>query len=113
MYLLHLGSACARVSGAFCRSCLFSQTQAWSLNIPLAERMCVCVKRDIWPPLRPLEAVIQTGRTQIPYKPCSHPSPPLAAEFKGCHGYRHPSGNAACSALEPSEQACLLGGEDA
>lgn len=41
--------------------------------------------------------------------PALIPSPSLAAEFKGCH---IPSGNTMRSALEPSVQARLAGGED-
>lgn len=41
--------------------------------------------------------------------PALIPSPSLAAEFKGCH---IPSGNTIRSALEPSVQARLAGGED-
>lgn len=37
---------------------------------------------------------------------------PLAAEFKGCHGYPSPSRTAAFFALEPLKQVCFAGGED-
>lgn len=37
---------------------------------------------------------------------------PLAAEFKGCHGYPSPSRTPAFFALEPLKQVRFMGGED-